>query len=138
MMINVYYYANLQIVAELKDPEPPEPWTAILKTTSDTIPVQEDIVTKKTAGVEDCLHLNVYTKQLGKTEGGQKSLCPVMVWIHGGAFIIGSNTKDIYNPEYLLQKDIVLVVINYRLGAFGKLKVFAGLKGVINFLRQCN
>lgn len=123
-MIDVFINICLQIIAELKDPEPPEPWTVLLKTTSDTVPVQEDIVTKKTTGVEDCLHLNVYTKQLGKVkaEGDQQNLCPVMVWIHGGAFVIGSNTKDIYNPEYLLQKDIVLVVVNYRLGAFGKFK----------------
>lgn len=81
--------------------------------------VQQDIFFKKTAGTEDCLHLNVYTKELGHHANEPHDLRPVMAWFHGGAFIFGSNTKDIYNPEFLLQKDIVLVVVNYRLGAFG-------------------
>lgn len=42
-----------------------------------------------------------------------------MVWIHGGAFIAGSNSFDEYGPKYFLDKDIVLVTINYRLGILG-------------------
>lgn len=85
--------------------------------------VQQDIFFKKTAGTEDCLHVNVYTKKLGQYDADPaNALRPVMVWFHGGAFIFGSNTKDIYNPEFLLKKDIVLVVVNYRLGAFGMSK----------------
>lgn len=67
------------------------------------------------AGNENCLHLNVYTKELQP-----KTLKPVMVWIHGGAFILGNNGKEMYNPEILMQKDIVLIAFNYRLGAFGE------------------
>lgn len=44
-----------------------------------------------------------------------------MVWVHGGAFILGSNSKDFYNPEFLLRKDVVVIAINYRLGCFGEL-----------------
>lgn len=44
-----------------------------------------------------------------------------MLWIHGGAFIMGSNSKEMYNPELLLRKDVVVICINYRLGAFGKI-----------------
>lgn len=47
-----------------------------------------------------------------------------MVWIHGGAFILGSNSKDFYNPEFLLRKDIILIAVNYRLGAFGKIFIY--------------
>ena len=49
-------------------------------------------------------------------------LRPVMVWIHGGAFIWGSGNgqDDLYGPHYLLDRDIVLVTFNYRLGPFGK------------------
>lgn len=43
-----------------------------------------------------------------------------MVWIHGGAFMVGSGNDDIYGPDYLMRKDIVLVKINYRLGVLGK------------------
>lgn len=50
---------------------------------------------------------------------GSKTSKPVMVWIHGGAFQVGSTTTDLYGPEYLLTQDIVLVTVNYRLGALG-------------------
>lgn len=43
-----------------------------------------------------------------------------MVWIHGGAFIYGSNLNEYFGPEYLMTEDIVLVAINYRLGALGR------------------
>ena len=45
-----------------------------------------------------------------------------MVWIHGGGFDMGSGNgeTDIYGPGYFLDRDIVLVTINYRLGVFGK------------------
>ena len=42
-----------------------------------------------------------------------------MVWIHGGAFIIGAGSQGIYNGRLLAARDIVVVTINYRLGAFG-------------------
>ena len=41
----------------------------------------------------------------------------MLVWIHGGAFIFGG--INIYNPEYLMEEDIVLVTIQYRLNVFG-------------------
>lgn len=44
-----------------------------------------------------------------------------MVWIHGGGFSWGSNNgeKDLSGPDYILDRDIVLVTINYRVGPFG-------------------
>ncbi|KAJ8951039.1 hypothetical protein NQ314_007739 [Rhamnusium bicolor] len=51
-----------------------------------------------------------------------QNLKPVMVWIHGGAFVSGSNSSAMYGPEFLLTEDIVLVSINYRLGALGFFK----------------
>nr|CAD7456887.1 unnamed protein product [Timema tahoe] len=47
------------------------------------------------------------------------SLLPVMVWIHGGAFTSGSGDTTWYGPGYLLDKEILLVTFNYRLGALG-------------------
>jgi acetyl esterase/lipase len=47
-------------------------------------------------------------------------LLPVMVFIYGGAFTMGDNKADQYGPHYLLDKDIVLVSINYRLGVLGE------------------
>lgn len=49
-------------------------------------------------------------------------LKPVMVWIHGGGFISGSGNgeSNLYGPNYIMDRDVVLVTINYRLGALGK------------------
>lgn len=65
---------------------------------------------------EDCLFLNVWTPP-GAASG---SALPVMVFIHGGAFITGSGSYPIYNGAYLAAADTVVVVtLNYRLGALG-------------------
>lgn len=44
---------------------------------------------------------------------------PVMVFIHGGAFAEGNGDDDIYGPDFLLEKGVILVTFNYRLGVFG-------------------
>jgi len=62
-------------------------------------------------GDENCLFLNVFTP----TSGG--SNLPVMVWIHGGGLIEGSSNA--YNPEWLVQKGVIVVSLNYRLGYLG-------------------
>lgn len=72
------------------------------------------IFSDSVVGEEDCLHLSVFTRDLTP-----KALAPVLVWIHGGAFQVGSNTKDVWNPEFLLREDVIIVSINYRLGGFG-------------------
>ena len=68
------------------------------------------------AGVsEDCLHLNVWTPKAPPPEG-----LPVMVWIHGGAFVSGAGTSSVYDGVGLVERgDVIVVSINYRLGAFG-------------------
>ncbi len=66
---------------------------------------------------EDCLYLNVWTPQL---DGAQ---LPVMVWIHGGAFTIGSGSSPLYDGQHLARRGVVVVTINYRLGALGFLRV---------------
>ena len=63
---------------------------------------------------EDCLYLNVRT---GNLNGETKQ--PVMVWIHGGGHQFGSGDFSYYQSNGLVEKDVVLVTINYRLGAFG-------------------
>ena len=67
-------------------------------------------------GQEDCLYLNVFTHKL--PEEDVQSL-PVIFWIHGGAFTVESNDSRMYGPDLLLEHDVVLVTINYRLGPFG-------------------
>ena len=64
---------------------------------------------------EDCLYLNVYTKNPGKTD---KKL-PVALWIHGGGYREGWGSEPEFDGKAWALKDVVLVTINYRLGIFG-------------------
>jgi para-nitrobenzyl esterase len=69
---------------------------------------------------EDCLYLNVYTPAAG---AGRR---PVLVWIHGGAFVLGAGSQVIYDGRALARRgDVVVVTINYRLGALGFLDLEA-------------
>lgn len=63
---------------------------------------------------EDCLYLNVWRPR----EPGSAKL-PVMVWIHGGGFTQGSGHQPGYDGTQLAKRGVVLVTINYRLGALG-------------------
>lgn len=63
---------------------------------------------------EDCLHLNVWTPAC---DDGRR---PVLFWIHGGAFVTGSGSMPWYDGNNLADRgDVVVVSINYRLGALG-------------------
>src|SRR5690242_3481977 len=67
---------------------------------------------------EDCLYLNVWTPA---ADGRRR---PVLVWIHGGAFLLGSGSQMLYDGAALARRgDVVVVTINYRLGAFGFLRL---------------
>ncbi|XP_067006818.2 juvenile hormone esterase-like isoform X2 [Anabrus simplex] len=99
---------------------------------------QFDIMDKKKKGEEDCLFLNIYTPQLPDSS----PLKPVMVWVHGGAFLAGSGNKNLQNPELLLDTGVVFVSFNYRLGPFGFLTTQdsaipgnAGMKDQVQALR---
>lgn len=63
---------------------------------------------------EDCLFLNIWTPSLRPA-----SKLPVMVWIHGGGLVSGSSGVAGYDGESLAQRGVVLVSINYRMGALG-------------------
>ncbi|XP_053689265.1 acetylcholinesterase-like isoform X2 [Sabethes cyaneus] len=97
-----------------------------------------NMFTQEIEGSENCLFLNVYTPQL---ENGGK-LLPVMVFVHGGAFLFGSGNSDCYSPEYLLQEGVVTATLNYRLSTLGFLYLpsqgiegNAGLKDQLMALR---
>lgn len=63
---------------------------------------------------EDCLNLNVWTPGLDSARR------PVMVWIHGGGYRSGSGSSPMYDGANLASRgDVVVVTINYRLGALG-------------------
>ncbi|XP_049948014.1 juvenile hormone esterase-like [Schistocerca serialis cubense] len=102
-----------------KSPEPPEKWSGIRNATVEpnVAPQMDVFFGNQYKGGEDCLYLNVYTPKL--PTGASAKLLPVMVWIHGGAFMMGSGNTDLYGPEHLLEHDIVLVTLNYRVGVLG-------------------
>jgi para-nitrobenzyl esterase len=63
---------------------------------------------------EDCLYLNVWAPS--KAAGAKH---PVLVWIHGGGFTTGAASQPLYDGELLARRGVVLVSMNYRLGALG-------------------
>jgi len=67
---------------------------------------------------EDCLYLNIWTP------GADRGRRPVLVWIHGGAFVLGSGSQTLYDGATLARRgDVIVVTVNYRLGALGFLRL---------------
>jgi para-nitrobenzyl esterase len=105
--------------------EPPEPWSGIREAArfGNIAPQIQGAAERLIGGTsgtqsEDCLYLNVWTPAC---DGAKR---PVMVWIHGGAFVTGAGSLGTYNGKYLATRgDVVVVTINYRLGALGFLNL---------------
>ena len=90
------------------------PWDGVLKADTTGSSCPQVASPFGTASVnEDCLFLNVYTPKANKF----RRKLPVMVWIHGGSFTYGEGHT--FNPQKLVDKDVVVVNFNYRLGALG-------------------
>ena len=69
---------------------------------------------------EDCLTLNIWTAATGDAAGDAAEAQPVLVWIHGGAFISGGTSQPVYDGARLAaETGAVVVTVNYRLGALG-------------------
>lgn len=98
-------------------PVAPVPWTAVRDATKPGVRCIQDVRIDPDFGRptgEDCLNLSVWTPAAATADSPR----PVLVWIHGGGFLNGSS--DIYNARWLATRgDIVVVTINYRLGALG-------------------
>ena len=63
---------------------------------------------------EDCLTLNVWTPNLASS-----ARLPVMVWFHGGGYTNGAGSQGTYEGTKLARRGVVIVTVNYRLGALG-------------------
>ncbi len=74
---------------------------------------QEFLISQKNMS-EDCLTLNVWSKG-----GVIESSRPVLVYIHGGAWVAGGSSCEIYDGVNTAKNDVVFVSVNYRLGIFG-------------------
>jgi para-nitrobenzyl esterase len=101
-----------------RNPESPEAWTGVRDAIAwgDQAPQNPSYQAFGEGGMsEDCLYLNV-------TAPKNAANLPVMVWFHGGGFVIlTGNTKAFNNPTSLPTKGVVLVSVNHRLGPFGYL-----------------
>jgi len=97
-----------------RPPVPAGKWSGIVEAKRNGHVCPQHMATKPDiwVGDEDCLWLNVFTRDLAVNRRR-----PVVVWIHGGSFSRGSAAE--YEPDYILDEDVVLVTIQYRLGMFG-------------------
>ncbi|KAK3912806.1 Venom carboxylesterase-6 [Frankliniella fusca] len=107
-----------------KAPVPAEPWTGARDSPPlESVPVcmqhKGAVTTRGMRRDEDCLYLNVFTpKPSNGTLDG--TALPVLVWLHGGELgSFNEGGSGAYGPEYLLDRELVLVTVNYRLGALG-------------------
>ncbi|KAJ8687731.1 hypothetical protein QAD02_023525, partial [Eretmocerus hayati] len=75
------------------------------------------------AGSEDCLYLNVYSPRTEFNNLKKADLRAVLIWIFPGAFVIGDQISSLMKPDFLLEEDVVVASMNYRLGAFGFLNL---------------
>jgi len=102
-------------------PEPEEPWQGVREAMQFSAHSAQSpfMMTRLLGGKEpviseDSLYLNVWTPAC---DDGRR---PVMVWIHGGAFVWGAGDTPWYDgTNFALHGDVVVVTINYRLGPFG-------------------
>lgn len=113
-----------------KNPQPLLPWSGTFQAIQapNSCPQPSSKGSCSPNQTEDCLYLNIWVPA-GATPN---SKLPVMVFIYGGAFIIGSDASPVYNGTSLAASGNVIVVnLNYRLGALGFL-VLDGITDSIN------
>ena len=84
---------------------------------SNVVCPQPNFLDGVSAGQEDCLLLNIYVPDSAFSNA--QTPLPVMVWIHGGSLLFGSNRFDAQGPQHFLDKGVIVVTVDYRLGPLG-------------------
>ncbi len=114
------FAASTAGAARWRAPQPPAPWAGLRR--ADHFGAECPQARRSTGPgeelpqSEECLFLNVWTPARRPTDR-----LPVMVWVHGGAYIFGSGARydGWEDPSGLAAQGIVLVTLNHRLGIFG-------------------
>ncbi|XP_046976135.1 juvenile hormone esterase-like [Vanessa cardui] len=140
---NGFYYEYLGIrygvPNKFRAPSPPPKFSGIYKANNPNVicpqfPTHDPLAAP--SDTEDCLVLNIYTPSF------INATFPVMVFIHGGDFGVGSGSAAFYGVDYLVSHSVIVVTLNYRLNAYGFLNLDlpeapgnAGLKDIRAALR---
>lgn len=116
-------------------PEPPQRWTEVFDATEYGPACPQPVVPRMPLDLgaplgEDCLRLNVWAPADAHPGGGKA----VMVWLHGGAYVLGSGSQPLYDARALAGAgDVIVVTFNYRLGALGFLDLSSFSSGQRTF-----
>nr|XP_014102991.1 venom carboxylesterase-6 [Bactrocera oleae] len=101
-----------------KPPEPVDQWFDIFDATFDGPRCPQPGLYSDDVS-EDCLRVNIYTRDL-PTEKEPNVKKPVIVFIHpGGFYALSGQSKNFAGPQYFMDRNILLVTFNYRLGSLG-------------------
>ncbi|XP_072017346.1 cAMP-regulated D2 protein-like [Amphiura filiformis] len=95
-------------------PQEPEPWSEPRNTTEHSLSCPQ-FPYNETKMSEDCLYVNIYTP----LDANPTSNYPVIVILHGGYFVMNSNSRPKFDGRFLANSSVVAVVPNFRIGALG-------------------
>ncbi|XP_017766966.1 PREDICTED: esterase E4-like [Eufriesea mexicana] len=129
----------------------PQPWNRTWKDTFEATknaPWCIQLEENEIFGSEDCLYLNIYVPVISenqKENQRENRTLPVLVYVHGGRFVTGTADSRELSPVYLMDQDLILVTINYRLNMLGFFSMASkvspgnyGLKDIVLALRWVN
>ncbi len=107
-----------------RPPAPPAPWEGVRQALAPGAPCWQRITPDTSIysrgemeSSEDCLYLDLWTT--AGAVGASEEPRPVMVWFHGGSHEMGHGSSRIFDGAALARRHVVLVAVNYRLGALG-------------------
>uniref|UniRef100_A0A182LWI4 Carboxylic ester hydrolase n=1 Tax=Anopheles culicifacies TaxID=139723 RepID=A0A182LWI4_9DIPT len=84
---------------------------------------ENPMIRDRVLGDEDCLFANIYSPRVGDNSGVSSSKAhPVLVFVHGGSYLMGHGEKDINGVDLLVDSGVLVVTFNYRLNMLGFLK----------------